>query len=221
MIKPNFEKCTTLATELLYAQNIRNRVLNIQKLNYGNKNITFDTIQNYAQIVKRPLSDFYRKDKPILKDGCLLIVDEDTYIVLYNAEITYWEHLNWTLAHEVGHIYLGHKEDGELEEIEAHFFAAQLFMPEYSIYMMSKEHGAIDAETISEVFGVSPEAATRRIRTMNRKCSYRASRIDKEIWDIQRKRVEIYFECNKNRYEYREILNFSLYIEDMQILYAH
>lgn len=213
METPDFERCTALATELLYKQNIKDRILNIQKLDYGDKTIVFDTIQNYAQIVRKPLSDFYQKDKPILKDGCLLVVDSTTYVVLYNAEISYWEHLNWTLAHEIGHIYLGHKEDGEKEEIEAHFFAAQLFMPEYSIYMMSKEHGPINVKILIDIFGVSPEAAEKRIKTMNRKRSYRSNRIDKEIWEIQRKRVDLYYKCGKNSYEYRHELDYSLYIE--------
>lgn len=213
MAAPNFEKCTELATELLYNQNIKDRVLDIQRLNYGEKTILFDSIQNYAYVTHRPLFDFYCTDKPILRDGCLLIVENNIYIVLYNAEINYWEHLNWTLAHEIGHIYLGHTEDGPTEEIEAHFFAAQLFMPEYSIMMMSREHGLINADDLIEIFGVSTEAASRRISTMRKKCSFRASRIDKEIWKVQKERVDLYYQCKKNSNEYRQSLDIILYME--------
>lgn len=213
MTTPDFERCTELATELLYKQNVKDRVLDIQHLNYEDKTILFDSIQNYAFITHRPLSDFYCNDKHILKDGCLLVAENNIYIVLYNAEIDYWEHLNWTLAHEIGHIYLGHKKDGPTEEVEAHYFAAQLFMPEYSIMMMSREHGSISKNDLIEIFGVSPEAASKRISTMRKRCAFRASSIDKEIWEIQKERVDLYYSCNKNRYEYRNTLDFILYMD--------
>lgn len=216
MRSPNFEKCTSLATELLYNQNVKNRKLDIQKLNYGEKNIIFDTVQNYASLVNLPVSMFLSEDNTILNDGCTIIVDENTYLVLYNKEISYWEHLNWTLAHEIGHIYLDHKEDGAIEEIEAHYFAAQLFMPEYSIFMMTKEHGQIDKSDLMEIFGVSPEAAQRRIETMKKKSIFRASTIDKSIWNIQKERVDLYYSCEKNRMRYRSTLDIILHLEEEQ-----
>ena len=209
----NFEKCTELAKQLLYKQNLKNRILNIQNLDYGEKTIIFDTIQNYALLTGRPLQDFLSEDKTILKDGCTIIARHNLFLVLYNAEINYWEHLNWTLAHEIGHIYLGHQEDGPAEEIEAHYFAAQLFMPEYSIMMMSKEHGSISANDLIEIFGVSPEAAARRINTMNKRFTIRASSIDEEIWKVQKERVDLYYYCDKNRYKYRNTLDFMLYMD--------
>lgn len=108
---------------------------------------------------------------------------------------------------------MGHVKDGEKEEIEAHFFAAQLFMPEYSILMMKNEHGKVSYKDLIEIFGVSEEDALKRIKTMNRKSMFRASSIDKEIWAIQRRRVELYYECKKDRYEYRNTLDFMLYME--------
>ena len=213
MATPDFERCTALATELLYKQNIKDRILNIQRLDYGDKNIIFDTIQNYALLTHRPISDFLTEDNPILKDGCTLVLGNNTYLVLYNNQINNWEHLNWTLAHEIGHIYMEHTEDGEKEEIEAHFFAAQLFMPEYSILMMSREHGSISTNDLIEIFGVSPKAAQKRIKTINKKGAFRASRIDREIWEVQKKRVDLYYQCKKNPYEYRNTLDFMLYME--------
>lgn len=209
MLTPDFERCTALATELLYTQNIEDRILNIRNLDYGNKTIIFESIQNYARLVNRPISDFLTEDNQILNDGCTLVPEKGIYVILYNEQIRCWEHLNWTLAHEVGHIYLGHIKDGPIEEIEAHFFAAQLFMPEYSIYMMSKEHGQISQNDLIEIFGVSPNAAIKRIETMNKKGAFRASAIDKEIWKIQKKRVDLYYNCNKNSDEYR----YALYAE--------
>ncbi|MBO5853155.1 MAG: ImmA/IrrE family metallo-endopeptidase [Bacteroidales bacterium] len=213
MVTPDFERCTALATELLYKQNIKDRILNIRNLDYGDKTIVFESVQNYARLVNRPISDFLSEDNQILNDGCTLVPEKGIYIILYNEQVGYWEHLNWTLAHEIGHIYLGHTEDSPIAEVEAHFFAAQLFMPEYSIYMMRKEHGRVTMDDLIEIFGVSPEAAQKRIETMNKKGAFRASKIDREIWDIQKKRVDIYYECEKNKYQYRNTLDFELYME--------
>lgn len=215
MRSPDFEKSTELATELLYNQNIKNRILDIRKLNYGKKKIIFDSIQNYSKVVNRPLTDFLSQDNHILKDGCTLVLSSRDYLILYNDQIRNWEHLNWTLAHEVGHIYMEHIEDGPIEEIEAHYFAAQLFMPEYSILMMQKEHGSIKSDDLIEIFGVSPEAAARRINTMRKRCFFRASAIDKEIWGIQKDRVDLYYNCNRDRYKYRNTLDIMLYMDSI------
>lgn len=213
MNSPDFEKCKSRATELLYNQNLKDRILNIQKLDYGEKTIIFDTIQNYALLTHSPLKLFLSEKNDILKDGCTLVLGDNSYLVLYNADTTYWEHLNWTLAHEIGHIYLDHTEDGPIEEIEAHFFAAQLFMPEYSIRMIQREHGIVKASDLIEIFGVSQEAAERRINTMRRLHSYKVSAIDRSIWEIQKERVDLYYRCNQDRSEYRYSLDYELYME--------
>lgn len=213
MNKPNFERCTSVATELLYKQNIEYRILDIRNLNYD-KTIIFDSIQSYCILTKTPITYFISNENQILRDGCTIYDSvNNIYIVLYNDMVCNFEHLNWTLAHEIGHIYLGHKQDGPLEEIEAHFFAAQLFMPEHSIYMMSKEHGKINKYDLIEIFGVSEEAAEKRIKTMKRKTCFRATKIDREIWNIQKKRVDLYYSCLKDRDDYRFSLDLILDLE--------
>ena len=206
MLKPDFERCTKEATKLLYHQDVSNRILNIQNLIYD-RNIIFDTIQNYSLLTGRSLSDFLSEDKQMLKDGCTIYIPNvDTYLILYNGFCSHFEHLNWTLAHEIGHVYLGHSEDGDLEEVEAHFFASQLFMPEYSIFMMAHEYGSVDASALTEIFGVSQEAANKRINTMNKKHSVIATKKDKEIWDLQKERIAMYYDCLKDGTDYRTTL---------------
>lgn len=210
MCKPNFERCTIEATKLLYLQNVSDRILDIQKLTYD-KNIIFDSIQNYCQITRSPLTDFLSEERQMLKDGCTIYRPEcDYYIVLYNAEIRYFEHLNWTLAHEVGHIYLGHTGDGDLEEIEAHYFAAQLLMPDFSINMIAHQYGKVTVEDIMEIFGVSEEAATKRIGTMNRRTCISFPKRAQEIWNAQKEKVDLYYECKKDGMDFRNSLAFWL-----------
>lgn len=206
MSKPDFEKCTVEATKFLYRQDVSDRILNIQRLNYD-KNIIFESIQNYCQLTHTPLFYFLSEEKQMLNDGCTIYVPEnDLYIILYNADMRCFEHLNWTLAHEIGHIYLGHTKDDDLEEVEAHYFAAQLFMPDFSLNKMNYERGELSVTDITEIFGVSPEAAQKRIETMKkRKCIY-FSACEKEIWSIQKERVDMYFECLRGGYNFRNTL---------------
>ncbi len=203
MEKPDFSRCTAKATELLYKQDVSGRILNIQELKYD-KDIVFDTIQSYCQLTRIPISNFISPHNDILKDGCT-ICDRDTgcYVVLYNADILHFAHRNWTLAHEVGHIYLGHEKDESIEEIEAHFFASQLFMPEYTLRMMAENYGSVDARALTEIFGVSYEAATKRINTMKKKFCVSATEKDIKIWENQRERIDMYYMCQEEGYDYQ------------------
>lgn len=166
--KPDFDRSEREATRLLlYQNNINSLSVDVQSLRYD-KRIIFDSIQNYCAIVNEDISKFDIKD--ILQDGCTLIAD-DVYIVLYNDEVSLLspERLNWTLAHEVGHIYLGHTQNGRKEEIEAHWFAAQLLMPEYVIRHMKQRFGFINIEDLIACFNVSIDAAINRLRSIARK----------------------------------------------------
>ena len=214
MIKPDFDKCTRVATNLLYRQNISNRILNIQNLLYD-KNILFDSIQTYCLHTHTPINHFLSENKDVLRDGCTIYDRESNYyIILYNDEIKNFEHRNWTLAHEIGHIYLNHTKDDDLEEIEAHFFASQLFMPEYSLFMMAKEYGRISHYDLVEIFGVSESAAYKRLTTMKRKTMFSSSKQDKEIWEIQKERIDLYYECQKDGLNYRSYLSFWKNMKD-------
>lgn len=210
MTKPDFERCTVEATKLLYKQDVSNRILNIQNLIYD-KNIVFDSIQNYCQLTKQPLSKFLSVEKQMLHDGCTIYnPDSDYYVILYNSEIRVFEHLNWTLAHEIGHVYLGHLKDDNTEEVEAHYFAAQLLMPDFAIKMIAHEHGKVSVEDIIEIFGVSEEAAIKRIGTMKRRTCISFSKKEAEIWNSQKTKVDMYYECKIKGSDFRNTLSFRV-----------
>jgi Zn-dependent peptidase ImmA (M78 family) len=79
----------------------------------------------------------------------------------------------WTLAHEIGHIYLEHTKDNAEEEREANLFASELLMPELVILELKRrlrDYGR--TLTISEVerlFGVSQSAAANRMKQIESK----------------------------------------------------
>lgn len=205
--KPDFEKCQETATDLLSKQDLSVIFLNVQHLNYD-KIIEFDTFETYFLYSGKTAANFNKK---ALRDGCTL-KKYGVNIVLYNSDFYSFERLNWTLAHEVGHIYLEHTKDESLEEVEAHFFTAQLFMPEYTLHKAAEKYGngKLTAEDIVALFGVSYESACKRIRTLNRKGFWSAGQKDREIWEAQEEKISVYFDCKKRGESFPEAYNYIL-----------
>lgn len=194
--KPNFSRCEKLATELLAKQTLYSSRIDVKTLVYD-KNIIFDSIQNYCKLTNANLNEFTGENQ-LLSEGCF-IKHGDVYVVLYNAKAQSLEHLNWTLAHEIGHIYMGHIKDSAIEEIEAHFFAAQLLMPQYTIYKMF-ELGSVTPEDIYMLFNVSPVAANKRLNTLKRKFTINCTDADKKIYEMMRYTIEDYYDNYHNSF---------------------
>ena len=194
---PNFKRCTDLATDLLYSQNTSETMIDVQKLKY-NKKIVFDSIQEYARTTNTSIESY--QVNGILKNGCCVYHDKfDIYIVLYNDEIKNAATRNWTLAHEIGHIYLGHTHDGEIQEVEAHYFAAQLLMPEFTLNYMRCKNKFLTVEDVCNLFFVSRTAAQKRILAMNKKNIIHAGYKHKAICTRQHEKIELYYSfSNKN-----------------------
>lgn len=183
---PDLKKCRNVANELLLAQKRLPLQFDVEKLNYGDKHIIFDSLQTFAEVTDMPLSILLHDKQSPLRDGVTIHhTKKDVHIVLHNAEIQMHERLRWTQAHEVGHIMLGHVEDGHTEEIEANAFAAQLLMPWFTIRMMSNFRKP-SAEHIARTFGVSITAANLRITDVQR-IADRPTEMDRKIYDRQKK----------------------------------
>lgn len=169
-------------------QNDTDLALDIRKMTFD-KPIVIDTYQNYAQLTG--ITADMLSPASSLKDG-YTIISEDLYIVLYNDEILNQEHLNWTLAHEIGHIYLGHTEDGPKEEVEAHWFAAELLAPEPIIrYVMYSEEMTLSPQMIRRMFEISKEASEKRYNTIKNKNIW-SSYFQKELLDKYFTAIQMY-----------------------------
>ena len=89
------------------------------------------------------------------------------YLILYDEGVKNPCRLLFTLAHELGHIMLGHTDaETPYAEREADYFAASLLAPTVVLRYLEKRDGRLTAERLCTVLPLSHEAAVRRIAEM-------------------------------------------------------
>lgn len=102
--------------------------------------------------------------KYVKKNEGLTIEKDGKYIILINPANSTLERNRFTIAHEIGHIYLQHiGTNNKLIEKEANMFASRILMPMFLI----KELNITSAEELSRICQVSIEAATWRMKRYN------------------------------------------------------
>ena len=93
-------------------------------------------------------------------------------IIFYNESINSKSRIRFSIAHEFGHDQMHHKlndsSNYQIQEIEANFFAAQLLMPEQIINELIKRGNRISKENLILWFGVSEQAAIKRLDTLRK-----------------------------------------------------
>lgn len=189
-----FDICANEAHKLLSVQDSLDGVP-VKKFTFK-KNICFCTIEEYFEIIKEP-------GEYALDDGCI-IKKGNAYIVLYPC-LSNIARLNWTLAHELGHIYLGHSQSGPAEEAEANQFAAQLLMPDAVILKICEKYGKINARDIMAIFDVSASAARIKILSFKRHKWYYSLETAGDIWAKYAEKVEFYIICKERGLDYRDL----------------
>jgi hypothetical protein len=127
-------------------------------------------------------------------------VDSDLYCIngrykiIYN-EKAYPARIRFTLAHEIGHIWLKHLEDFELTRLsqnsfaeeqydvlekEANCFAAELLMP----YFILRKLQPLSEEGLVNFCKVSRAAASNRLKTIKKKMGWSCSEVNKSVgWE--------------------------------------
>ena len=174
--RPDFDKAQNVATDLLLAQTISTLHVNVTDLQF-NRPIVIDSVQNFAQITNRPLSNFTCEQF----NGACVVDYPRCSVILFDEQEDNPCRTHWGIAHESGHLYLGHQKDGDPEEIEAHFFAAQLLMPEIVLREIERRKGSISALEIADYFQVSYTSAYKRIETLNRRGCWSYADRDKKL----------------------------------------
>ena len=113
---------------------------------------------------------------------------DDKYIIFYNQN-EMPERIKFSMLHEFGHKVNNHKfivtsdEVYGIAEVETNYFAAQLLMPEQILREFQKRGRRIDKYFLMTIFGVSEQAAIKRIENLNQ-ITWERSQIEKEYDDI-------------------------------------
>lgn len=97
------------------------------------------------------------------ESGITVIIERQPVIIYRDEEKP--ERCRFTIAHELGHIFLGHtlnNENGEDEEKAANIFARDLLAPACVLHELK----AWDAETITRLCNISLQAASVRSERM-------------------------------------------------------
>ena len=115
---------------------------------------TIDSISSYEERVGTTFP--FRTDGMTLKKG-------DLNMIFYDERVKSRERINWTIAHELGHIILGHTDSSEANEHQADMFAASLLIPEAVVRFLDCQNGSpISPEEMTKYFPASLTACQRR-----------------------------------------------------------
>lgn len=162
----NRARIRSLAASLLLAQKPRSFfALGLLDLRRFRGEFLIDTLEAFAAQSRAPL--------PIspMPDGMTLIVPNGKPLILYAAALEHHRR-NWTLAHEMGHLLLGHRAPGQVCEREADAFASALLMPPVVIAAWEELHGCrMREEELCRAFPVSRTAARRCRAELDAHCS--------------------------------------------------
>lgn len=155
---------------MLTSEQIRNIARGIIK----NFNLNEPPVDLYYIAEKLNCIIRYAKDFPPTVDGMVLPLASGEYLVLINQYIKSVRK-RFTLAHELGHVYLKHylkyglykSKDSQKDIIErqADVFATELLMPKHWVRKYYQKE--TDIESLANLFWVSKEAMTIRLRELN------------------------------------------------------
>ena len=105
----------------------------------------------------------------MFEDAMIINHTDEVKIILYNSDIESKGRILWSKAHELGHIVLKHKQQGEKEEIEANTFASQLLLPQCLLKELVKNNLRITTDYIITKFGLSKAAAESCMKLVGKK----------------------------------------------------
>lgn len=121
--------------------------------------------QEYARLAQIPVSWFL--SDPLLCEGCSVIGQQRPPLLLYNAESPPSRQC-FTIAHELGHLLLGHAQRDRLEEDEADCFASALLMPDALLAVFTRRGIRLSEAFLVRTFAVSKSAAKNKLLSFSR-----------------------------------------------------
>lgn len=182
MNRPNFARAYSKANEILATSPILTSFpFSPKELVKEQTNIvcrSFKTARKYGA----DMTDFGSESAVIVQLGGRSIIFYD--------EMKPETHTRFSILHEMGHVVNGHdftRKDCEAYqkyEVETNFFAAQLLMPEQLLRELQHRGVTIRSAFLQEKFGVSKQAADKRLETLAKTDFEWRSRAEKEFDDI-------------------------------------
>lgn len=167
MSNPNYKKARKAASEILMLQNEIIFPIDVEKIKLEGKNVIFSSYNNYAQKTGIDVSTL--NGGGMFKDAMIINHSDEIKVVLYNSDIKSKGRILWSKAHELGHIVLKHKQQGQIEEIEADTFASQLLLPQCLLKKLFDNNIQVTVNYIINKFGLSKLAAESCLRLVSKK----------------------------------------------------
>lgn len=163
--KPQFDKAIVAANELLV--NCESIVGFPVRMNPLSKELFGTSVKSFSKFRDSvDLEAFGSK-------SAFIAEQKGKFIVFFNDSESK-SRQRFSIAHEIGHPVLEHRFEWQSEErygeyeIETNFFAAQLLMPDQIIKELESRGVTMDTQNIMNIFGVSKEAANRKLDTLRR-----------------------------------------------------
>lgn len=179
--KPDLKKANVLANEILVASST------LVSFPVNTKQI----VKEWSDIIVLSFkcAHDYGIDIEAFGSGAAVIIHKQgRYMIFYNQD-DYAPRVKFSILHEFGHYRFGHRlkeysdeDEYGCAEVEANCFAAQILMPEQVLNELKKRGVIITVDFLKENFGVSKEAAQKRIETMG-KVNYEWRSTDERIFD--------------------------------------
>lgn len=178
IINPDYQKAQDTAYRLLKGYSLlTDMVFPVDPILFikHTKNLALDTYSRIATRISGSIDDVKRITGS--DDGVSFFdVKNGRYVIAYNDQISTEARKRFTIAHEIGHIYLGHllyeKKSSELyssQDTEANYFAKRFLVPLPFITRLREETTleSLSASDISFIFNVSLEVAQHSIENYN------------------------------------------------------
>lgn len=181
-VKPNFARAYSKANEIL----VRSSVIS---------SFPFSPIQLVSEQTDYVCRTFAKARKygvdmrDFGSDSAVIMTMGGKTIIFYDESKTS-SHVGFSILHEFGHPINGHdftvsdEETYGRYEIETNYFAAQLLMPEQILRELQSRGVRITKDFLQTKFGVSGEAAEKRIATLAKAKIEWYSRAEREFDDV-------------------------------------
>lgn len=167
MIKPERKLyIRQIAAKLLLMQDKLSNVIDVRDMKLPDF-IFIVSFDEYARLTGTYVENLTKNGA--YNDGYTIIAG-DNKIVLYNSDydILYPQRLRFSLAHEIGHIFLKHIDDNDTSEEEANYFASQIVAHDAIVISMLKGDWNRDLDFIRGQFGISWDTAEIKLKNINR-----------------------------------------------------